>query len=101
MRRSCGPTARPRRSAHRASRWADVLPASERARLYESRSYECYLTNQFADASAARQQALAIWREAGGTIKVGESHRGLSRLAWFLGVNDAAEHCAPATTTPA
>jgi ATP/maltotriose-dependent transcriptional regulator MalT len=76
---------------HRALRWADALPASERARLYEARSYECYLTNQFADASAAREQALVIWREAGDAVKVGESHRWLSRLAWFLGENDAAE----------
>jgi predicted ATPase/DNA-binding CsgD family transcriptional regulator len=76
----------------RALRWADVLPAPERAALYEARAYECYLTNQFADAFAARQQALAIWRDAGDTAKVGESHRWLSRLAWFLGENDAAEH---------
>src|SRR4029079_15416576 len=30
----------------RALRWADMLPTRERARLYELRSYECYLTSQ-------------------------------------------------------
>jgi tetratricopeptide (TPR) repeat protein len=75
----------------RALRWADVLPSSERALLYESRSYECYLTNQFAEALSARQRAHAIWREEGDAVKVGESHRWLSRLSWFLGHNEDAE----------
>jgi DNA-binding CsgD family transcriptional regulator/tetratricopeptide (TPR) repeat protein len=75
----------------RALRWAAGLPPSERAALYESRSYECYLTNQLAEALSARQDALALWREVGDTTKVGESHRWLSRLSWFLGRNEDAE----------
>ena len=67
-------------------------PGVDRAILDQARSYECYLTNEFADAYAARQQALSIWRAAGDTVKVGESHRWLSRLAWFLGQNAVAEH---------
>jgi DNA-binding CsgD family transcriptional regulator/tetratricopeptide (TPR) repeat protein len=75
----------------RALRWAGALPASEQARLYEARSYECYLTNQFPEAFAARQRALALWREVGDAAKVGDSHRWLSRLCWFLGRKEDAE----------
>jgi DNA-binding CsgD family transcriptional regulator/tetratricopeptide (TPR) repeat protein len=74
----------------RALRWALPLPAGERALLYEARSYECYLTNQFGEALAARQQALTIWRDLGDAEKVGENLRWLSRLAWFLGRSDEA-----------
>src|SRR6185503_21077518 len=45
----------------RALRWADVLPPAGRARLYEGRSYECYLTNQLEEALSARERALSIW----------------------------------------
>jgi DNA-binding CsgD family transcriptional regulator/tetratricopeptide (TPR) repeat protein len=83
----------------RALRWADGLPGPERARLHESRAYECYLTSQFADALAERQQALAIWRDAGDAAHVGESYRWLSRLAWFLGDNDQAERHARESLT--
>src|SRR6185503_8818103 len=75
----------------RALRWADALVPGERAALYEGRSYECYLTNQFAEALSARARALDIWREAGDAAKVGDSHRWLSRLSWFLGHNEDAE----------
>jgi DNA-binding CsgD family transcriptional regulator len=75
----------------RALRWSGALPPAERAALYESRSYECYLTNQFAEALSARERALDIWREVGHTSKIGESHRWLSRLSWFLGRNEDAE----------
>jgi DNA-binding CsgD family transcriptional regulator/tetratricopeptide (TPR) repeat protein len=76
----------------RALRWADALPPSERAGLYESRSYECYLTGQMEEALSARQQALSIWSELGDAMKVGESHRWLSRLSWWLGRSQDAEN---------
>jgi DNA-binding CsgD family transcriptional regulator len=75
----------------RALRWAGDQPPAERAALYESRSYECYLTNQFAEGLFARERALDIWRERGDASKVGECHRWLSRLSWFLGRNEDAE----------
>jgi DNA-binding CsgD family transcriptional regulator len=74
----------------RASRFAGALPPAGRAALDEARSYECYLTNQFEEALAARERALDVWREAGDAAKVGESHRWLSRLSWFLGRNEDA-----------
>ena len=69
----------------RALRFAGELPPAERAHLYEARSYECYLTSQIDDAHEARQHALGLWQEIGDPVKVGESHRWLSRLSWFLG----------------
>ena len=75
----------------RALRFASRLPASQRAPLYERRSYECYLTNQIEDAFADRRQALDLWKEVGAPLKVGDSHRWLSRLSWFLGRNADAE----------
>jgi DNA-binding CsgD family transcriptional regulator len=75
----------------RALRFADGLPAAERALLLEQRSYECYLTNAIAEAAEARQAALELWRAVGATEKLGESHRWLSRLSWFLGRRDDAE----------
>jgi DNA-binding CsgD family transcriptional regulator len=75
----------------RALRFAGALPPAERAALYESRSYECYLTNQFAEALSARERALDIRCQAGDAAKIGESHRWLSRLSWFLGRNEDAE----------
>ena len=75
----------------RALRWADALPPSERACLHESRSYECYLTGRIEEALSAQERALSIWREVGDKVKVGESHRWLSRLCWYLGRHAAAE----------
>jgi DNA-binding CsgD family transcriptional regulator/tetratricopeptide (TPR) repeat protein len=75
----------------RALRFSGSLTPPERAALYEARSYECYLTSQSAEAFAARERALEIWRDVGDAAKVGESHRWLSRLSWFLGRNDDAE----------
>jgi DNA-binding CsgD family transcriptional regulator/tetratricopeptide (TPR) repeat protein len=75
----------------RALRFAGGLRPAERALLFEQRSYECYLTSQIAEAIAARREALALWREVGVPAKVGDSHRWLSRLSWFLGRNAEVE----------
>ncbi|HEX3273010.1 MAG TPA: AAA family ATPase [Ktedonobacterales bacterium] len=86
-------------SAHReaaahyatALRYAGGLPPVQRADLLEKHSYECYLTGQFAEALAASEGALAIWRAADETEKVGHNLRWLSRLSWFLGQRADAE----------
>lgn len=67
----------------RALRFADHCPPDTRAQLFESLAYECYLTDQIEDAVGARQAALALWREAGEPLHVGDNHRWLSRLWWF------------------
>src|SRR4051812_29666195 len=64
---------------------------SERAADYERRSYECYLRNELPEALAARELALAEYEAAGDVIRQGDTHRWLSRLAWFVGDNVRAE----------
>ena len=78
----------------RALRWAGELPARDRAVLLERRSYECYLTDQMAEAVEAREQALACHRELGDGISEGDDRRWLSRLHWFRGENAEAERFA-------
>ncbi len=73
----------------RALRFADGLPAAERARLLEGRSVACYLSDHGEEAIAARQAAFEIWRNLGDPLKEGESLRWLSHL-YLLGA-DAAE----------
>jgi DNA-binding CsgD family transcriptional regulator/tetratricopeptide (TPR) repeat protein len=83
-------------AAHYASalRHAGALPGTERALLFESRSYECYLTDQIVEAIEAREAALALWRNGGNRLKEGDSLRWLSRLSWFNGQRAVAEQSA-------
>ena len=69
----------------RALRHADALGTQRRVDLWERRSYECYLTQRISDAVQARQEALALHRARGDRVGEGDSHRWLSRLAWFAG----------------
>jgi ATP/maltotriose-dependent transcriptional regulator MalT len=75
----------------RALRFADGLPGDERVELLEQRSYECYLTSAIDDAIDARRRALAEHHRRGNRLREGDAHRWLSRLAWFLADNAAAE----------
>jgi ATP/maltotriose-dependent transcriptional regulator MalT len=74
-----------------ALRYSDALPDEERAALLEHRSYECYVTGQLNDASAARAEALEIWKKLGNKIRQGDNLRWMSRFAWYLGRNAEAE----------
>ncbi len=67
------------------------LPDEERGLLLERLSYECYLTDEMADASNAREEALAVWRSLGARHKEGDTLRWLSRLSWFNGRKAASE----------
>jgi tetratricopeptide (TPR) repeat protein len=71
----------------RALRFADGLDPAALADLLERHSYECYLTDQLAEATASREQALGCWRALGDRCKEGDTLRWLSRLAWFEGRN--------------
>jgi DNA-binding CsgD family transcriptional regulator/tetratricopeptide (TPR) repeat protein len=68
-----------------ALRYADALPANERAQLLERLSYECYLTSDNERALDAQRAALDIWRAQGERLKEGNALRSLSRLNWFVG----------------
>jgi DNA-binding CsgD family transcriptional regulator len=78
----------------RALRFADRLPAIERARLFEGRSMACYFNDQSEDAIAARLAALDLWRTLGDPLKAGESLRWLSHFYWLEGRGVAAENAA-------
>ncbi len=73
-----------------ALRFADGLSPEERAELQSLHSFECYLTDEMADALESRRAALAVYVEIGDRLREGESRRWLSRLAWFSGDNEAA-----------
>jgi DNA-binding CsgD family transcriptional regulator len=66
----------------RTLRFADDLPAAERARLFEGLAVACYVTAQIDRAVAARQAALAIWLSRGDRRKEGENRCHLAILHW-------------------
>ncbi len=75
----------------RALRHAEALDPVRRAALLERVSYEYYLINCIADATAARRAALAAHIATGDQARQGDAHRWLSRLAWYVGDNATAE----------
>jgi DNA-binding CsgD family transcriptional regulator/tetratricopeptide (TPR) repeat protein len=67
----------------RALRHGAALGPERRAELWERRSYESYLSQQFEAALEARQAALVLHQESGDRVREGDDRRWLSRLAWF------------------
>jgi AAA ATPase domain len=63
--------------------YANDFAPSDRARLLEQLSYECFLTGRYARAGEVRQEALEIWREVGARMEEGDALCSLSRLFWF------------------
>jgi ATP/maltotriose-dependent transcriptional regulator MalT len=83
-----------------ALRYADDLTASERARLREQLSYECYLTGEYERAFEAQRAALEIWHAQKQLLKEAGALRSLSRLSWFVGNSaQAAHYCDEAIAT--
>lgn len=74
-----------------ALRQADSLPAEGRAALYENHAFECHLIGRIEDAIGAQQQARALWRALGNTLKEGDSLRCLSRFAYLMGDRQSAD----------
>jgi DNA-binding CsgD family transcriptional regulator len=73
---------------------AEPAASQTRADLLEARAYECFLTNQTAEALAARSGALEIARAMGDRLREGRSLHWLSRLHWVKGQNERAERYA-------
>jgi DNA-binding CsgD family transcriptional regulator/tetratricopeptide (TPR) repeat protein len=71
--------------------YADELAPSDRARLLEHLSYECFLTGRYARACEVRREALVIWREIGSRMEEGDALCSLARLSWFEGRTAEAE----------
>ncbi len=78
----------------RALRFGDALGAADRADLLRARADECFATDQFLDALAAQEQALACYRQVGDQRGEGDSLRSLSRLMFFLLRSDEGEQLA-------
>jgi DNA-binding CsgD family transcriptional regulator/tetratricopeptide (TPR) repeat protein len=77
--------------------YADDLAPTDRARLLEQLSYECFLTGRYARASEVHRVALQIWRGVGARMEEGHALSSLSRLSWFEGRSAEAErYCADA-----
>ncbi len=70
------------------------LEPTVRAQLLDRLAYELYLMDQSEEAVRARIDALAVWRASGSPLRVGDTLRWLSRLSWFRGRGDDAEHYA-------
>src|SRR5580692_1646211 len=71
--------------------YAGDLAPTDRARLLEQLSYECFLTGRYARASEVQGVALQIWRGVGARMEEGDALSSLSRLAWFEGRGVEAE----------
>ncbi|WP_256753356.1 helix-turn-helix transcriptional regulator [Mesorhizobium sp. Mes31] len=74
-----------------ALRQADSLPMAECADLYERYAFELHLIGQIDEAVAAQEQARALQRAMGDTLKEGDSLRCLSRFAYLLGDRTSAD----------
>ena len=74
--------------------YAEHAEPRTRADLLEARAYECHLTNQIAEALAARIDALEIARAMADRLREGRILRWLSRLHWYKGQNERAGHYA-------
>jgi DNA-binding CsgD family transcriptional regulator/tetratricopeptide (TPR) repeat protein len=75
----------------RALQFAGDLDGERRIDLLERRSYECYVTDQIDAAIEARKRALEEHRRRADALREGDTHRWLSRLAWFAGDRKTAE----------
>ena len=73
-------------------RYPKDLAPEEHAHLLDQLSYELYLTSQHELAIESRRSALEIWRTLGARAKEGDALRWLSRLSWFAGRREEADH---------
>ena len=69
----------------RALRFAEELPPEAQAELFERRSYECYLTDQFVDAVEAQKKAVELHRKRGNRLAEGAALSWLARRVWCGG----------------
>ncbi|HVU79336.1 MAG TPA: AAA family ATPase, partial [Gaiellaceae bacterium] len=76
---------------HRALDFLPALPRQEQATVLEELTESAFLVARVADAIAATEQAIPIWRELGDQEGVGRCTRVLSRLSWFAGDGAAAQ----------
>src|SRR4029453_12813840 len=73
---------------------AEQAAPQTRADLLEARAYECFLTNQTAEALSARGDTLEIASTMGDRLREGRSPHGLARLPGIRGKRGGAERYA-------
>lgn len=79
----------------KALKFVEYADTELAASLHENWAYEVSLTTHM-DVSVieARRAAITLWRALGRNDKIGENLRSLSRLYWYQGHADRAEHYA-------
>ena len=75
----------------RAVRHADRLPPAARARLLDRYADEALVTGLYVESVEARKDALALYRELGDELRVGETLARLTNINTRLGLNEEAE----------
>ena len=68
----------------RALRFAEGMSAPQLADLYDRMHGEYSLIDRFEDAAVALESALALWRQVGDTLRVGDTLCHLTRTLWRL-----------------
>lgn len=76
----------------RTLRFADALPAAERANLWESYSWECAATDHWDEAIRADHELIRLWRAEGNRAREAWSLGFLARCLIVVGKVDEAEH---------
>lgn len=74
----------------RAAEFADRLPLSERAGLFEDYAMAAYLVGTMDDAFSAIRRSILINEELGDQEAIGRGTRILSRFHWYAGDGEAA-----------
>ena len=75
----------------RALRYADELAVAERADLFDAYAEEALVTGLYEESVDARSTALALYRELGDELRVGDTLARLTNAYTRLGRNDEAE----------
>jgi DNA-binding CsgD family transcriptional regulator/tetratricopeptide (TPR) repeat protein len=83
----------------RALRLEAQIPLELRAKLFEGRAVECFLTVQLESAVDAQRRAVEAYRELDDQLRVGDTLRFLAHLVWQFGaLADAQEIALRAAT---
>ena len=78
----------------RALRFADRQPLERRAELLQRRADQCFMTDQFAPAIKAQQEALECRRRVGDHRGEGDALRSLSTMLRYVGRTQEAQEAA-------
>lgn len=78
----------------RALRFAKRLPLAQQAQLWEARSQECFFTDNYDEAIAAIQEAIAAYRHLGDKLREGDALRWFAYIVWCPGRSEESRRAA-------